>query len=69
MKKGGLLLAGIAAYALYKYNKMSREEKDKLASDIKTKGQNIYDKYVPEDVKKMFSNKQETAFDGETYSG
>lgn len=59
MKKGGLLLAGIAAYALYRYNKMSQDEKDKLASNIKAKGQKLYDDYVPEDVKRMFGKKSE----------
>jgi hypothetical protein len=62
MKKGatgGLLLAGLAAYAYYKYNKMTPEQKEKLVGGIKEKGQKIYDQYVPEEVKKMFGKKKE----------
>lgn len=52
---GGLLLAGIAAFAYYKYSKMSSEEKENLFSDLKTKGQKLYDEYVPEKYKSMFA--------------
>ena len=59
-KGGGLLLAGIAAFAYYKYSKMSDEQKKNLVGDLKTKGQKLYDEYVPEDIKKMFANKGNT---------
>jgi len=52
---GGLLLAGLAAYAYYKYSKMSSEEKETLVSDLKEKGQKLYDDYMPEQVKSMFA--------------
>ena len=59
-------MAGIAAYASYRYNKMSRQEKDDLAANIKARGQKIYDDYVPGEVKKMFSKKSEET--GRNYS-
>ena len=52
---GGLLLAGIAALAYYKYSKMSSEEKENLVGDLKAKGQKLYDEYMPEKYKSMFS--------------
>lgn len=52
---GGLLLAGIAAFAYYKYSKMSIEEKENLVTDLKAKGQKLYDEYMPEKYKSMFS--------------
>ncbi|HEX8460301.1 MAG TPA: hypothetical protein VF623_02680 [Segetibacter sp.] len=52
---GGLLLAGLAAYAYYKYSKMTSEEKENLVGDLKAKGQKLYDEYMPEQVKTMFA--------------
>ena len=57
--KKGLLLAGLAAYAYYKYNKMSAAEKEKLVGGIKQKGKKLYDDYVPDGLKNMFGKKQE----------
>jgi hypothetical protein len=54
---GGLVLAGLAAYAYYKYTKMSKHEKRNLMSDLKDKGQKLYEQYVPEDVRNMFNGK------------
>ena len=42
-----LLLAGLAAYAVYKYSRMSSDEKKTLVNNLKTKGKKIYDRYVP----------------------
>lgn len=55
--KGGLLLAGLAAFAYYKYSKMSEQEKRDLVNNLKEKGQKLYDQYMPEDLKKMFTQK------------
>ncbi len=44
---GALLVAGAAAFAFYRYSKMSTEEKSKIVSDLKEKGKNFYDKYLP----------------------
>ena len=52
---GGLLLAGLAAFAYYKYSKMSSAEKENLVGDLKAKGQKLYDEYMPEQVKSMFA--------------
>lgn len=49
-----LILAGLTAYAYYKYNSMTPEAKQKLTEDIKLKGKNIFDKYVPDQVKQFF---------------
>jgi hypothetical protein len=57
MPTGGLVIAGLAAYAYYKYSKMSAEEKSNLMSDLKEKGQKLYEQYVPEDVRSMLSGK------------
>ncbi|MES2647135.1 MAG: hypothetical protein V4717_09690 [Bacteroidota bacterium] len=59
--KKGLLLAGIAAYAYYKYNKMSAAEKEKMVGGLKEKGRKFYDQYVPSEVKNMFEKKGQTA--------
>ncbi|MCW3081182.1 hypothetical protein [Segetibacter sp.] len=52
---GGLLLAGLAAFAYYKYSKLSSAEKETLVGDLKAKGQKLYDEYVPEKYKSFFS--------------
>jgi len=57
---GGLILAGLAAFAYYKYSKMSEEQKRNLMSDLKEKGQKLYEQYVPEDVRNMMSGKGNT---------
>lgn len=46
-----LLLAGLAAFAFYKYKKMSPEKKNEL----KEKGMDLVDKYVPASVKNLFN--------------
>ena len=54
---GTLLLAGAAAFAYYKYSKMSNEEKNKLVNDLKNKGRKFYDENIPQSVKDMVANK------------
>lgn len=54
---GTLLAAGLAAFAYYKYSKMSEEEKHSLVSDLKDKAQNLYEQYMPAEVKDIFSKK------------
>lgn len=46
-----LLLAGLAAFAYYKYSKMTPEKKN----DLKEKGKDLVDKYVPQSVRKFFN--------------
>lgn len=50
---GALLLAGVAAFAYYKYSKMSAEEKQNLVGGLKEKGQKLYDQYAPQELKDM----------------
>jgi hypothetical protein len=39
---------------------MSQEEKDNLMSNLKEKGQQFYDQYMPSQVKDMFAQKGST---------
>lgn len=52
-----LLLTGAAAYAAYKYSKMSETEKKELLDKFKQKGKKIYDQFSPDvrDTFKKFS--------------
>lgn len=43
----GLLVAGLAAFALYKYSKMSPDQKSKLTSNLKEQGKKILGQVVP----------------------
>jgi hypothetical protein len=44
----GLALAGLAAFAYYKYSKMTEDQKRDLANNIKEKGKKIFGSLVPE---------------------
>ncbi len=57
LPKGSLLLAGLAAFAFYKYSKLSPDEKSNLVGTIKEKGKKLYDKYLPDEFKKYFETK------------
>ncbi len=46
-----LVIAGIAAFAYYKYSRLTSEEKSKIVSDIKDTGRNIIKELIPEEVK------------------
>ena len=56
---GSLLLAGLAAYAYYKYSKMSPAERSNLFETLKAKGKKLVDDYVPANIKDKFM-KQDT---------
>ncbi len=58
MPKGSLLLAGLAAFAYYKYSKLSPEKKQDLTQTLKDKGQKLYDEYVPDELKNMLGKKK-----------
>lgn len=51
---GSLLLAGLAAFAYYKYSKMTPAERSNLFETLKAKGKKLVDDYVPAEVKDMF---------------
>ena len=59
--KKGLLLAGLAAFAYYKYSKLSPEQKKNLFSDIKEKGKKLMDEYLPSNVRNQFSSSEPAA--------
>lgn len=46
-----LVIAGIAAFAYYKYSKLTSEEKSKIVRDIRETGRNIIKEMIPEEVK------------------
>ena len=58
MKKT-LLLAGLGAYAYYRYTKMTAEEKANITNKIKETGNKLTE-YLPEDVKGLFNKKPQT---------
>ena len=55
--KGGVILAAIAAFAYYKYLKLTEDQKRDLVNNLKQKGQKIYDQYIPENLKNKFPEK------------
>jgi hypothetical protein len=57
----GLLLAGLAAFAYYKYSKMSEEEKQNLVASLKDQEKKLFDQYVPEEIKNVFATKGNTS--------
>ncbi len=67
MGLGGLLLAGAAAFAFYKYSKMSEQQKRDLVNGLKEKGKKFYDEKIPGSVKDLFAKKV-SAKDGYTHA-
>ena len=73
-RSGSLLLAGLAAFAYYKYSKMTPEERSNMFNNLKAKGKQLVDEYVPANIKDKFMKKDDTTtashFDeGSTYTG
>jgi len=54
-KTGALLLAGLAAFAVYKIAKLSSEDKSRLADNIKDKGRQLIDRLNPKNIKEKFA--------------
>ena len=46
-----LVIAGLAAFAYYKYSKMSTEEKNKIVEDLRETGKNIIHELIPKEVR------------------
>ena len=46
-----LVIAGLAAFAYYKYSRLSEEEKRNIVNDIKETGRNIMKEMIPEGIK------------------
>jgi hypothetical protein len=71
---GALLAAGLAAFAYYKYSKMTEEQKSNLVGDLKGKAQDLYEQYMPAEVKDIFarkgsSNPENSFGEGSGYNG
>ena len=54
-KTGALIIAGLAAYAVYRISKLSAEDKTKLADNIKDKGRQLMDHLNPGKIKEKFA--------------
>lgn len=46
-----LVIAGLAAFAYYKYTKLSSAEKEKMVEDLKETGRNIVKELIPQEIK------------------
>lgn len=55
-KTGALIIAGLAAFAVYRISKLSAEDKSKLADNIKDKGRQLIDNLNPKNIKEKLSN-------------
>jgi hypothetical protein len=58
-KSLGLVLAGLAAYAWYKYSQMDEDEKRDLVNNMKEKGKKIFGSIMP--------GKEATSANGQAY--
>ena len=56
-RSGSLLLAGLAAFAYYKFSKMTPDERSRMFTDLKDKGKKLVDQYVPANIKDKFVKK------------
>jgi hypothetical protein len=61
--KRTLILAGLAVFAYYKYSRMSEQQKNNLVVSLKEKSKNFYDKYIPADIKNLFTKKSNMIYD------
>ena len=61
-----LLVAGLAAFAYYKYNSMSPEAKKKLTDTIKEKAKGLFEQYVPAQARDMFKSPESAGSAGNT---
>ena len=62
---GGLLLAGLAAFAYYKYSKLTTQEKQDLVSNLKERGRKLFGQ-----VNQMTESFTNNKFDqGSQYAG
>jgi len=46
-----LVIAGLAAFAYYKYSKLTTEEKNNIVNDLKETGRNIVKEMIPAELK------------------
>jgi len=48
-----LVVAGLAAFAYYKYSRLTVAEKDRIHGDLREIGKNILQEVMPEQIKKF----------------
>ena len=60
---GTLILAGLAAFAYYKYSRMSEEQKNNLIERVKKSGKNFYDSCIPGSLKNLFIKNEKMFYD------
>ena len=48
-----LIVAGLAAFAYWRYSKMTEQEKDKIHTDIKEIGEKVIKELLPEGIKSL----------------
>jgi hypothetical protein len=48
-KAASILLAGVAAYAAYRFSRMSPEQKKDLTDNLKNQGKKILGKFMPQE--------------------
>lgn len=58
-----LLLAGAAAFAYYKYSKMSPEQRTDMVNNLKEKGKKIFGQFIPGE------KQQPATMNGSEYGG
>ena len=46
-----IIVGGLAAFAIYKYTKLTQAEKTKIADDVRETGRNIIKELIPEEIK------------------
>jgi peptidoglycan/xylan/chitin deacetylase (PgdA/CDA1 family) len=59
----GLLLAGAAAFAYYRYSKMSPEQRKGMVDNLKERGKKIFGQFIPT------SKEQPATMNGSQYTG
>ena len=66
---GSLLLAGLAAFAYYRYSKMSEQEKHDIVGKIRDSGKKLFDQFMPSNLKNTFASDQAAPTMGNTGEG
>jgi hypothetical protein len=68
----GLLLAGAAAFAYYKYSKMTPEQRKDLVGNLKEKGKKLFEQFMPSGKNETSSNNTANGYrfgEGNQYTG
>lgn len=50
-----LVIAGLAAFAYFRYSKMTAGEKEKIHADLKQIGERVMKEIIPEGIKTLIS--------------